>query len=72
MVQVQVLAKIKGGKINQMKQGRIAKHILLIQYNDSREILASLSKGSYRQGTPKGKHFCENESWTFGLSHDGL
>lgn len=65
MVQVQALAKIKGEKINQMKQGRIAKHILLIQYNDSREILASLSEGSYRQGTPKGKRFCENANLDF-------
>lgn len=40
-----------------MKQEGIAKHVLLIQYNDSSGIVASLSKGGYRRGTPKGKHF---------------
>lgn len=49
-----------------MKQERISKHILLIQYNGSSRIIASLSKGGYRQRTPKEKHFVKMQTWPFG------
>lgn len=48
-----------------MKQEGISKHILLIQYNGSSRIIASLSKGGYMRGTPKGKHFCQNADLAF-------
>lgn len=62
---VQVLAKKERGEKTKMNQGGISKHILLIQYNGSSRIIASLSKGGYRQGTPKEKHFCQNANLAF-------